>query len=110
MWKKLTFRNYFLAAITIDLVTGLSIILLRDFLPPLVPLFYGRPAGEAQLTGTFGLLIAPGVSFLITVINLGISLLVENNFLKRILAISTIVISVLTTITVAKIIFLVGFF
>jgi hypothetical protein len=110
MWKKIIYRNYFLAAIIINVAVALSSILLKSFLPPLVPLFYGRPAGEAQLTNTFGLLVAPGVSLLIVLINSLLSLWVKDDFLKKLLAISAIVISVLTSITIIKIILLVGFF
>ena len=104
------FRNYFLTAIIINLVVLLSLVLLKSFLPPLAPLFYGRPAGEAQLTNTFGLLIAPGVSLLIIAINLLLSIWAKDDFIKKLLAISTIVISVLTAITIIKIVLLVGFF
>jgi len=110
MWKKTTLRNYFLAAIIVNLLAGLFIILLRDHLPPLVPLFYGRPAGEAQLTNTFGLLVAPGVSLLITIINLLLSPWVHDDFQKKILAVSAVFITVLAAITVIKIVLLVGFF
>jgi hypothetical protein len=110
MWKKITYRNYFLAAIIINLGVASVIVLLKSILPPLVPLFYGRPVGEAQLTGTFGLLIAPGVSLLITLLNILFSLWVKDDFLKKILAITGIIISVLVAITILKIIFLIGFF
>jgi len=110
MWKKLAYRNYFLAAVIINIGVFLSLVLLRNFLPPLAPLFYGRPVGEAQLTNTFGLLIAPGASLLMTALNLGLSFWIKDNFLKKLLAISAIVISVLTAITITKIILLVGFF
>jgi hypothetical protein len=110
MWKNVTYRNYFLAAIIVDLVTALLIFILKNNLPPLVPLLYGRPAGEAELTVTAGLFIAPGVGFIITFLNLFISLWVKDNFLKKILAISSIVISALMAITIVKIVFLVGFF
>jgi hypothetical protein len=109
MWKKVTYKNYFLAAIIINIGVVLSLVLLKSFLPPLTPLFYGRPAGEAQLTKTLGLFIAPGASFLITILNLCLSLRVKDDFLKKLLAISAIVISALTTITIIKIILLVGF-
>lgn len=109
MWKKVTYRNYFLAAIIVNLGVAFSLILLKSILPPLAPLFYGRPAGEAQLTKTLGLLIAPGASILITILNLCLSLWLKDDFLKKILAISAIVISALTTITIIKIILLVGF-
>ena len=110
MWKKLAYRNYFLAAVIINIGVFLSLVLLRNFLPPLAPLFYGRPVGEAQLTNTFGLLIAPGASLLMTALNLALSFWTKDNFLKKLLAISAIVISVLTAITITKIILLVGFF
>ncbi len=110
MWKKVAYRNYFLVAVIINVTVLLSLILLRNFLPPLAPLFYGRPMGEAQLTNTFGLLIAPGVSLLMTVLNLCLSFWIKDVFLKKLLAISAIVISVLTAITITKIILLVGFF
>ena len=110
MWKKVTYRNYFLVATAINVTVLLLLILLRKFLPPLAPLFYGRPLGEAQLTTTFGLLIAPGVSLLITILNLGLSLWANDNFIKKLLAVSAIVISTLTAITITKIVLLVGFF
>ena len=110
MWKNITYRNYFLAAIIINVGLALGIVLLKSFLPPLAPLFYGKPVGEAQLTSTFGLLVAPGVSFLITILNILLSLWVKDAFFKKILAISAIIVSVLVAITIIKIIILVGFF
>ena len=110
MWKKLDFKNLFFVAVIINVVAILAVIILKSFLPPLVPLFYGRPAGEAQLTNTIGLLIAPAAAFLLTMLNLSISFWVKDEFLKKILAISALVISVLTAITIVKIISLVGFF
>jgi hypothetical protein len=110
MWKKVPYRNFFLAAIIINIGVALSLTLLSSILPPLAPLLYGRPAGEAQLTKTLGLFIAPGTSLLITMLNLGLSLWVKDDFLKKLLAVSTIVISILTAITITKIILLVGFF
>jgi hypothetical protein len=110
MWKKAIYGNYFLAAILVNLVVVLSLIILKGFLPPQVPLFYGRPAGSAQLTTTLGLFIAPGVSLLITIINFFICLSVKDDFLKKILAISSIVIAILMAITITKITLLVGFF
>jgi hypothetical protein len=109
MWKKVIYRNYFLAAIIINVAVILALFIFKSALPPLAPLFYGRPIGEAQLTKTFGLLIAPGGAILITILNLFLSLGVKDDFLKRLLAISAIVISVLTTITIIKIVLLVGF-
>jgi len=110
MWKKVTYRNYFLAAFIINVAVVLSLVMLQRFLPPLAPLFYGKPVGEGQLTKTIGLIIAPGASLLITALNLCLSLWVKDIFFKKLLAISAIIISVLTAITIVKIVFLVGYF
>lgn len=98
-----------MVAIIINVGVALSLLLFKSILPPLAPLFYGRPMGEAQLTKTLGLLIAPGVGILITLLNLFLSLGIKDDFLKKLLAISAIIISVLTTITIIKIVLLVGF-
>lgn len=104
------FRNYFLAAIIINVGVFLSLMFLWNFLPPLAPLFYGRPVGEAQLTKTLGLFLAPGTSLLITVLNLSLSFWVKDSFFRKLLAVAAIVVAVLTAITIVKIIVLVGFF
>lgn len=110
MWKKIKFNNYFLVALILNVVSILAPIILRSFLPPVVPLFYGRPAGEAQLTSTVGLIIAPVISTAIVLINIFLNLKTKDDFLKKILAIAALLVSIVTTITVAKIILLVGFF
>lgn len=110
MWKKVTFKNYFLAAIIINLLISLSLLVLKSFLPPLAPLFYGRPSGESQLTSFLGLFIAPGVSIVITVVNLLLNLWTEDIFLKRLLATTAVIVSVMSAITIVKIVFLIGYF
>ena len=110
MWKNIAFRNYYLVAIIINILVVVALAIIKDYLPPLVPLFYGLPVSEAELTNKIGLFIAPGISLLITLLNFLISFWVKDDFQKKILAISTIVVSLLTAITVFKIVFLVGFF
>lgn len=110
MAKNLAFKNLFLASVVIDVVTSLAIVILKNFLPPVLPLFFGLPTGETQLVGHLGLLIAPAAAFLLTILNLNVSLLIKDQFLKKILAVSALVVSVLIVITIVKIILLVGFF
>lgn len=109
-WKKVIFKNYFLAAIIVSLVTIVGILAVKSFLPPLVPLFYGKPAGVEQLASTWMIIIVPAISVLITIINLFISTAVKDEFVQKIVAVSAFVISVMSGITVAKIVTLVGFF
>jgi len=110
MWKDLPHKNYIYLSFAVNIITALSILIFRSFLPPVVPLFYGRPIGQFQLVSSLGLLIAPIVAFLITLVNLYIARQTHDNFLKRILIISSFFVSFLIAITVFRIIFLVGFF
>ncbi len=109
-WKKIAFNNYYLTAFIVSVFLIAIILILSGFLPPVVPLFYGRPVGETQLVTSYLLVIAPGVSLVVSGVNLLISMWVKDVFTKRILAITTLVVSLITVITVVKIILLVGFF
>ncbi len=99
-----------MASLALSLVSGLSILALRNWLPPLVPLLYGRASGPGQLVPTLELLIAPGVSILVTLINTFLTFYIEDVFLRKTLIIGALLLSLLTTLTIFKIIFLVGFF
>ena len=94
-------------SLLVNLVAISIIFFLKNRLPPELPLFYGLPEGKDQLTQTLGLAIAPGVSFLITGTNLFLYYLIKNDFLKKTLIISSLVVSFFTTVTLVKIIFLV---
>lgn len=109
-WKKISFNKYFLAAITINVLCVITILIARGFLPPVVPLFYGKPLGEGQLISNLGLLIVPAVSLIISTINLLLNIWIKDNFLKKIFAVTSVIISVVGAITIIKIILLVGFF
>lgn len=109
-WKNTVFRNFFLAATIINAVSIAAVFLLQSFLPPVVPLFYGRPEGAAQLTQPMWLLVAPGISLVITILNLLLSVRSKDDFLKKILAVTSFIVSFISLITITKIILLVGFF
>lgn len=98
-------RYYFSIVINISLI--LLILLIQKFLPPELPLLYGKPIGEEQLTGRLGLTIAPIVSLFITLTNMFISSQVTDAFLKKVLSITSLFISILSAITVVKVIFLI---
>ncbi len=104
------FYNYFLAAGALSVLSIVGTLIIRSFLPPLIPLFYGKPEGAEQLAPAWFILIIPGVSILITATNLFVNKSVEDKFIKKVLAITSLVISLMATITVVKIITLVGFF
>ncbi len=110
MLKNLVFKNYYYAGLILNFVVVLAVVFLKDFLPPIVPLLYGQPVGAGQLVNRLELLIAPGISTIIIGVNVLLSLTTKDSFSKKVLAISSLAICILTTITVIKIFFLVGFF
>lgn len=109
LWGKVVLKNYALGGIFLSLSSAALIFLFKGKLPPQVPLFYGLPVGEAQLTPFWGFFIAPAVLLLIIFVNIFLSIIVSDNFYKRILIISSFFVSILVAITTLKIIFLVGF-
>lgn len=76
-------------------------------LPYKLPLFYSLPWGEPQLAALSQFNILSGIIFLTTFINLLISwhLHLSQLVLKRILAISSLLVTLLLTITSIKIIY-----
>lgn len=109
-WKKTPLRGLFVTSLVLNILTvGIFLILLK-FLPPVTPFLYGRPSGEGQLVPTLFLLSAPAISIIFTIINGVISSFTSDLFTKKLLIVTTFLLSLLTTITVLKIIFLVGFF
>jgi hypothetical protein len=110
MWKNLPYKGCIYFSIILNAVSVIFILVLKRILPPVVPLFYGLPAGADQLTSNLGLLLAPATGFAITAVNVFISNMTRDIFLRRALIISSAFASILLAITVIKIVFLVGFF
>lgn len=110
MWKNLPDKGYVYFSVILSLLSAISIIVLKSFLPPVVPLFYGLPVDSSQLVPSLALLIAPGVAILITFINISLTNLSDDVFFKRTLVASQAFISLLLGIAVLRIVLLVGLF
>lgn len=108
--EKVPFKGYIYTSIAINVAVAVFIWLLSSFLPPVVPLLYGKPTGEGQLVPTLWLMTGPAVSVLVTFINTFLAAMLKNLYAKKIVIISAFLVSLLTTVTVVKIILLVGFF
>jgi hypothetical protein len=98
-----------LAALTY-LLSFIFYLLSFNRLPPEVPLFYSRYWGEEQLAQKGFLILLPGLSFLVLVLNFLIAsrLFNKEKLLAQILLWSATVFSILATVTLVKIILLVG--
>lgn len=79
-------------------------------LPPDLPLFYSLPRGNSQLGSPLLLLLLPGFSVLVFVINLILSALFygEEKLIAKMLIITGMVVTILFLITFIKIVFLIS--
>ena len=109
-FKKIVFRNYFLAAGLLAIASVAIVLIARGYLPPLLPLFYGKPVGMEELAPRDFLFFVPIASICISFINILISKSAKDDFIKKILAVSSLIVSFMSAVTVIKIILLIGFF
>lgn len=103
-FKKIPLVKYVAASILINIIGVSIVILTKNSLPPQVPLFYGLAQSEEQLVPTFNLVIPSVTSLLIVFSNSLVSLLLENDFLKKTLVLSGLATAALSVITTLKII------
>lgn len=97
-----------LVILGVNIVVIIAVLLLKDRIPPTVPLFYGRPRGVEQLTPQLFLLLPPGLSIIVAVFNTIVMTLFEDKFIRKVLVGIAFAATLLSTITVIKIILLVG--
>lgn len=110
MWKSLPFKECIYFSLVVNILVAVLVLILKPFLPPVVPFFYGLPTGSEQLIGSYGLFIAPATGIILTILNISISNVISNLFLKKAIVISSAFVSLLLSVTVVKVILLVGFF
>ncbi len=103
--SKLTWANI------LSIVVGLGTILIRrNFLPEKVPFFYSRPWGEEQLTSKNWLFLIPLSSLILLVLHRQAGRFLQKkgeDFFSLVLACGSFLFSILGTITLIKIIFLI---
>jgi hypothetical protein len=108
--KNVVFRKYFIASLILGFVSIAVFFVIKSFLPPEVPVFYGKPVGEDQLVPNIFLLVIPAVSILISMVNIIVSKRSDDDLIKKILAISSLIAAFMAIVTTVKVILLVGFF
>jgi hypothetical protein len=108
--SKLPAKKFIYGTFGISLFNIVLVLSLQNFIPPQVPLFYGEAVGENQITTQIGLIIPGLLAFSITIINLILALILESDFLQKVLIFSAFAVSLLSLITTVKIILLVGSF
>jgi len=107
--KKLPLKEYFKASLILNFAVILFGLLIQGRLPPQIPIFYGLPQGEAQISSSFAILIPPVFSLVFICFNLFLTTVVKDEFIKKTLVVAGFATSVFASITIIKIIFLVGY-
>ena len=108
--KKIVFKNYIFAALSINILTIVGVIAIQKFLPPQVPLFYGLPEGEGQLAPRLLLIVPSFASLIILTVNSILSSFIEDEFVRKALVLAGIGTTFFAVITTVKIALLVGSF
>lgn len=106
--NSLVFKPYIYLSLGINMVTLVISLLAQKFLPPQIPLFYGLAEGEGQITPSLALVIPSLASALVVILNSFLSLVLKDDFLKKMLILAGLATSFLATVTTIKIILLVG--
>lgn len=103
------FTKILLGSLIFNTVIITLVLLFLHRLPPQVPLFYGAPSGEDQLANNILLILPNSLAAVFNLINiLLLKITNSDNFLKKTITGIGIITTALATITVIKIIFLVG--
>jgi hypothetical protein len=110
MWKNIPLKKYAYISILLNVAIAVTIFSTKDFLPPIVPLFYGLPGGINQLSSYVYLFIIPSIGLFIVILNILIARFCHDLFVKKALIIAGFFVSALGAITIIKIISLVGMF
>ena len=104
------FRKVFLLLIGSNLLGLILILLSQRSLPPLIPLLYGLPKGENQLVPKILLVVPFCTAALITLINIVLIKISQDNFSQKALLYLSVSVNILALFTVFKIVNLVGSF
>jgi hypothetical protein len=108
--ENIPLKNLIYISLAINILMVLSVLFLKKFLPPVVPLYYGLAKSEAQLAKQTYLIIPSLTSFTVLLVNIFFSIFSDNDYLKKTLIIGAFAVTFLSAITTIKITFLVGSF
>src|SRR3990172_4369132 len=88
-WSSLPFKKLVLITLLVNLLMGISTIIIQKNLPPEVPLYFGLPQGVSQLSSSIHLIIPVSISLSITIINGTLTLFISNEYLKKALVLTS---------------------
>lgn len=104
---KLGLINKLIVITTLVLVVYISLII-KNKLPPQIPLFYSRPWGEEQLTTPIFLLIPGGLIGIGSLVFTIVKNRIHDQILKRLVMGGIVVVELLLLLAVARVILVIG--
>ena len=104
------FKNFVVASIFINILLIILVLFAQTWLPPEIPLFYGKPQGKEQLTSSLVLVLPSIASLFILITNISLGAAVKDIFLRKTLVLAGVAATFFSAITTVKIIFLLGSF
>jgi hypothetical protein len=104
--NSIPFMYLTLIVLLINILIIIFIIVYSPNLPPQSPLYYGLPRGEKQLAPPLSLILPILISSLFVAVNSIIAYYANSKYLKNILVLAGLFISLLSVITVVQILLL----
>lgn len=102
------FKNSSLVLVAINIITIISLFLFSSRIPPVVPLYYGKPYGAEQLAPQSFLALPAVIALMVCIINTALNALLKDEFVRRVLLGGMFVATLFALITIVKIVILVG--
>jgi len=107
-FEKLPLKKLLIVSFTLNLIMIIIGLLAQFILPPEIPLLFGLPQTAEQLIPSVYIILPSIIALVISFLNSLIAINLDGQYIKKTLAFSTVLISILSTIATLKIIFLVG--
>jgi len=107
-FEKLPLKKLIITSFVLNLIIIILGLLAQFILPPEIPLLFGLPQTTEQLTPSIYIILPSIIALIISFLNSLIAINLEGQYIKKTLAFSTVLISILSLIATFKIIFLVG--
>lgn len=99
-----------ISLVIFNLLLIASVFLLKNALPPVIPIYFGMPTGSQQLGPSYALSLPPLASLIVTLIDSIIITLSDDKFLQKTLLAISFVTTFLSTFAFVRIFMLVGSF
>jgi len=106
----LPYKKLLLITLIANLASLALALLSQIFLPPQIPLYYGQAEAENIVAPSLALILPSIISLAFLGLNLLLSFVIKDDFLKKVMVISSFAASLFATTTIIKIAFLVGSF